>query len=55
MFSWLKARQCEDMILAVMNAILAKVAFLIARIMIFSLDFTSSVQYMIHFIYHFVH
>ena len=55
MFSWLKARQCEAMILAVMNAILAKIQFLIARIMIVSLDFTPSVQYMIHFLYHFVH
>ena len=45
----------EAMILAVMNAIyflIAKIAFITARI-IASLDFISSVQYVIHFTHHF--
>ena len=43
----------KAVILAVMDAI-AKIEFITTRI-IALLDFISAVQYMIHFIYHFVH
>ena len=46
-------KSSKAVILAVMDAI-AKIAFITARI-IALLDFISAVQYMIHFIYHFVH
>ena len=46
-------KSSKTVILAFMDAI-AKIAFITARI-IALLDFISAVQYMIHFIYHFVH
>ena len=46
-------KSSKAMTLAVMHAI-AKIAFITARIIVL-LDLISAVQYVIHFIYHFVH